>query len=93
MIKNESVVNTSNNNTVFVSVSHSMHTLLRLGRESEFWNFEFLAEVKIFLISGGRGYICPMRRVGLFFLGEGQFILHPFSRFEMKDFKNLKIFA
>ena len=34
-----------------------------------------------------------MRRVGLYFLGEGQFILHPFSRFEMKDLQNFKIFA
>ena len=32
-------------------------------------------------------------RVGLYFLGQGQFILHSFPCFEMQDFKNLKIFA
>ena len=31
--------------------------------------------------------------VGLYFLGQGQFILHSFPRFEMQDFKILKIFA
>ena len=64
-----------------------MHPLLRLGEESEFWNFEFLGEVKIYLILGG----CPMR--GLYFLGGGQFVLHPFSHFEMEDFKNSKLIA
>ena len=51
-----------------------------------FWNFGFLAEVKIFLISRGLSY------GGVYFLGKGQFILRLFSHFEMQDFNNSKNF-
>ena len=30
---------------------------------------------------------------GLYFVGGGQFILHPFSHFEMQDFKNSESFC
>ena len=33
------------------------------------------------------------RMWGVYFIGGGQFILRPFSHFEMQDFKNSKLFA
>ena len=47
------------------------------------WNFEFLGRSKFLISGGGR----------LYFLGGGQFILRLFSRFEMQNFRNSKLFA
>ena len=57
---------------------------LKLGRELEFWVF------------GGSQNILDFRGVALwkregYFFGGGQFILRPFSHFEMQGFKNWKI--
>ena len=60
-------------------------------QEGGSWNFQIFC-------SGGRskflisGVGCPMWGK-LYYLGESQFILSPFSRFEMQDFKNSKMFA
>ena len=59
-----------------------MHPSKVRGRELEFWNVGFLGELKIFLISGKGGVALGGGRC---FLGEGHFILHPFSHFEMQD--------
>ena len=52
------------------------------------WNFGILGEDNIFDFRDGG---CPMRE-GLYFLGEGQFILCSFSHFKIQDFKNSKRF-
>ena len=52
----------------------------------EFWVFRGGQNIFDFFLGGGG---CPMR-VGLYFLGGGQFILHLFPHFEMQDFKSSK---
>ena len=65
-------------------VNYKLHRV----KLTEFWNFVFSVEVKIFLISGRLSY-----DGGLYFWGGCQFSLCPCSHFEMQDFKNSKIFA
>ena len=61
-----------------------MHPLLRLGGILDFWGGQNIFNFRGVSYEGVRG---------LYFLGGGQFILCPFSHFEMQDFKTPKIFC
>ena len=65
-----------------------------VGGMLEFYDFEFLG------FGGGRHILnfrgegaCSMLKLEVYFLGGDQFILRPFSHFEMQYFKNLKDFC
>ena len=75
-----------NNLEIFLTVSSRKHKI-RTPPPTKVrgsWNFGVWGGG--FLISVGG---CPIRE-GVYFVGVGQFILHPFSHFEMQDFKNSK---
>ena len=67
-----------------------MHPLLKLGG----WNFGifgFGGGENIFYFGEGGGN--PIRGRLLYFILRGQFIVFPFSHFEIQDYKNSKIFC
>ena len=83
---------------------HSVHSPIRLGGELEFWNFGGGQNISDF--SGGGGGEGGKGGEGLSYEGViglsyeggysvrgGQFILHPFSHFEMQHFKISKNLA